>query len=585
MDRPVSSSGAGSYIKVMRFRGRSFVYLFTAIVLASMYSQRTLLLGSTFTALGLSQSSSSSSMVPAGTALAGDYSGPLRPQIHFSAPQGFINDPNGMFIDENKTWHLYYQYNPSSTIAGNQHWGHATSQDLYRWENQAIALAPANRSEGIFSGSAVVDVNNTSGFFPHQSNGVLAYYTLNAPGRQTQDLAYSVDGGYTFTKYEHNPVIDVGSSSFRDPKVFWYQDHWVMVVSFVLDFAIGIWTSANGIEWENTSNFSHHGLLGTQFECPNLVEMPMQGSDTPMWLMYISIQPGAPLGGSIGQYYPGTFNGTHFEAVDAAARIADWGKDNYASQFFSGIPGREKQVSIAWASNWQYANLVPTGPHEGWQSTMSLPRTNYLKNATITGYTLVSLPYGLDTLRGQKRVAQNPDMGPTGSLSADLRGGSGAFLLDVNITGLNVAALSPTASVNFTITSNQSGEAIRGGAFLGETAVPWVDRGGVRGWDSIYNTNRFSAALLVEDSFDLQVVIDRSILEMFTLEGEKSATLVYYPEAMLDSVTVTTGGLNQDVQVSASVHSLQGTWGTGLVQPNSTSVQERGLFGSDSWSG
>ena len=147
-----------------------------------------------------------------------------------------------------------------------------------------------------------------------------------------------------------NPLIEIGSKQFRDPKVFRYRDeHWVMVIAYAVEFSIGIFTSTNGLDWTVASNFSHHGLLGAQYECPNLVQMPSRGtSETNMWLMYISINPGAPLGGSIGQYFIGSFNGTHFETVDAVARIADWGKDNYAAQFFSNIPGNQNQISIAW---------------------------------------------------------------------------------------------------------------------------------------------------------------------------------------------------------------------------------------------
>jgi beta-fructofuranosidase len=220
--------------------------------------------------------------------------------------------------------------NPTAAVAGNQHWGHATSEDLYSWINQPIALFPGSPTEGIFSGSAVVDANNTSGFFPNQTNGVVAIYTLNTPERQTQDIAYSFDNGYTFSKYKNNPVIDSNSNQFRDPKVFWYAptERWVMVVAYSVDFEIGIFSSPNLIDWTAESNFTSHGLLGLQYECPNLIELPVNGSDTyTMWLLLISINPGAPLGGSISEYFPGTFNGTHFEAIDGATRFTDFAKD------------------------------------------------------------------------------------------------------------------------------------------------------------------------------------------------------------------------------------------------------------------
>lgn len=122
--------------------------------------------------------------------------------------------------------------NPTADVAGNQHWGHATSKDLYTWENQQIAIFATENAQ-IFSGSAVIDVNNTSGFFPNQTNGVIAIYTLNTRQEQTQDIAYSFDGGYTFEIYDQNPVLSIGSNQFRDPKVIWYEDHWVMVLAYV----------------------------------------------------------------------------------------------------------------------------------------------------------------------------------------------------------------------------------------------------------------------------------------------------------------------------------------------------------------
>lgn len=248
--------------------------------------------------------------------------------------------------------------NPSAIVAGDQHWGHATSKDLYHWINQPIAISAPNSSSYAFSGSAVVDVNNTSGFFPSQDDGVVAIFTIDTAepiSLQTQNLAISKDGGYTFELFGGNPVLDIGSSQFRDPQVTWYNDHWVMVVSYASEYVIGVFTSKNLVAWEHASNFSHAGLLGIQYECPNLVEVPVEGSTETMHVLQISINPGAPLGGSISQYFPGSFDGYTFTPVDATARISDFGKDNYAGQFFSGLPAGSEAIQIAWASNWEYS--------------------------------------------------------------------------------------------------------------------------------------------------------------------------------------------------------------------------------------
>lgn len=196
--------------------------------------------------------------------------------------------------------------------------------------------------------------------FPDQDNGVVAIYTLaqypdGVMGIEDQNIAFSYDGGYTFEAYAENPVIPSESIQFRDPKVIWHEpsQRWVMVVAHPIDFTFEFLTSENLIEWTHGSNLTNIGLLGLQYECPNLVEMPMEGQDELVWLLALSINPGAPLGGSITEYFPGEFNGTHFEPFDGAARIADFAKDNYAGQWFYGIPGSERQVSMAWASNWQ----------------------------------------------------------------------------------------------------------------------------------------------------------------------------------------------------------------------------------------
>jgi beta-fructofuranosidase len=218
-----------------------------------------------FTRLGSAQSSTTAPFPDTtGRPVAGDYSGALRPQVHFSPPRGFMNDPNGLFKDAEGTFHLYYQYNPTELVAGNQHWGHATSKDMYSWTNQKIALFPATPKEGIFSGSAVIDTNNTSGFFPNQTNGVVAIYTLNTPEEQTQNIAYSIDNGFTFTKYSGNPVISINSTQFRDPQVTWHAEtqKWVMVVAYSTEWTIGIFTSPNLRKWTHASNFTHYGLLG-----------------------------------------------------------------------------------------------------------------------------------------------------------------------------------------------------------------------------------------------------------------------------------------------------------------------------------
>jgi beta-fructofuranosidase len=513
--------------------------------------------------------------VPTGVPIAGNYTGGLRPQVHFSPPQHFMNDPNGMFVDANGTWHIYYQYNPTGNTAGNQHWGHATSDDLYHWVNQPIALFPPEETVYVFSGSAVVDVNNTSGFFPDQDNGVVAIFTLaryyedGSAGPQTQAIAYSHDGGYSFEYYDGNPVIDSTSSQFRDPKVIWYEDHWVAVIAWSQEFVVGIFTSPDLKNWTHASNFSHHGLLGTQYECPNLVKMPVRDEDYNIvdtkYVLTISVQPGAPLGGSITEYFPGDFNGTHFTTLDDATRLTDFAKDNYAAQYFYGLADDQNAVNLGWASNWQYAQTVPTGNLENWRSAMTLPRANYLTNATRIGWVVINELY--DPSPVLEAPLNESTMG-NGTVVVDYSDvSSNALYIEANVTGLNTTQLTSYSTLNITFTSPASGEALRAGFFFGGDTPFFVDRGLVRGFDNVFFTDKFSVADVYSDgtgktlaSWSVQAFIDRSIAEFFVDGGVHAGTVLFYPTQPLTSASVAARDLPAGAEVSVAVWSVASAW-------------------------
>lgn len=537
--------------------------------------------------------------VPTGTPIPGVYTGPLRPQIHFSPPTGFMNDPNGLFLDARGIYHLYYQYNPTGLAAGNQHWGHATSADLYRWTNQPIALFPPEQRVYVFSGSCVVDADNTSGFFPGRTDGVVAVFTLarygadGSAGPQTQGVAYSLDGGYSFEYYDGNPVIGGESSQFRDPKVFWHEGtgRWVAVIAFAQEFVVGIFTSPDLKEWTHASNFTKHGLLGAQYECPNLVQMPVrdgvggqvvEGEEA--YVMAVSIQPGAPLGGSATQYFPGRFNGTHFEPFDSATRLTDFGKDNYAAQFFSGLEGRDA-VSIGWASNWQYAQVVPTG-EEGWRSAMGLPRRSYLTNATRIGMVLVDEL--VDVSPVLDGMLQKETWEGNGSTVVDYKSvGSGAVYIDVNVTGLDGAKITGDSIFTLSFSSPVSGETLRSGFYFGGDQPFFVDRGLIRGFDNVFFTDKFSTADVwnaTTGSWRFQGVIDRSIYEVFVDSGVHAGTFLFYPTSPLTVLSLGTGGMPVGVNISVAVWGLKSTWeayedADGVVAGNVTKRGYEAYFG------
>jgi beta-fructofuranosidase len=337
-----------------------------------------------------------------------------------------------------------------------------------------------------------------------------------------------------------------------------------MVVAYPHDFAIGIFTSPDLKEWTARSNFSHHGLLGLQYECPNMIPIPYVDVDgqrqDDMWLMAISINPGAPLGGSITEYFPGTFNGTHFETVDGAARIADFGKDNYAGQWFYGLSDNEYPVSIAWASNWQYTQVVPTGA-EGWRSAMSLPRENYLTKANRIGWKLVSRPYDLRPVMG-RTLASNDSFG-NGTLTVNYSDvESQALYWEVNVTGIPDSGVLATATMNFTFLSPLTGENINGGYYFGGDNPFFINRGGARGFDNFFFTDKMSANTLPtkSGSWSLSGVIDRSILELFINGGEESATNTFFTTQPLSLMVLSTTDLPASVKVSIKVWALESTW-------------------------
>ncbi|EJF60595.1 hypothetical protein DICSQDRAFT_171036 [Dichomitus squalens LYAD-421 SS1] len=500
-----------------------------------------------------------------------------RPQVHFSPPSGFMNDPNGLHIDENGIYHLYYQYNPTCLTGGNQHWGHATSQDLYHWVDQPIAISPPDPNSLIWSGSAIVNVNNTSGLFSNQTNGVVAIYTLNnnTAGRQVQEIAYSLDGGYTFTRYSGNPVINVNSNSFRDPKVFWHAatQRWVVVVAHSNDLFLEIYTSPDLKNWTSVSTFSRHGFLGFQYECPNLVRIPLRdasGAIIPTsddtYVLTVSVSPGTPLGGSTIQYFPGTFNGSHFTPVDDATRFVDIAQDNYAAQFFYGLPDGDDALLLGWASNTAYTNLVPTA-QEGWRGAHTIPRRLFLTNSGQGGWDLVSLPANISAVfdPSPSGVIQNSFNG-SGTVTVDLSAvTSNAYYFEVNVTGLQVAGPSVDgtdlgSTLAFTLSSPTTNESVSGG-FLFGLGSAYLDRSHTNGFQIPLFTDKFSTtAGAVDGMWTLSAVWDRSILELFLGGGVQSATALAYPQEPLTQFTVNTHAFSAGAVVNVTIYALESVW-------------------------
>ena len=301
----------------------------------------------------------------------------FRPTYHFSPLYGWMNDPNGMVYKDGE-YHLFYQYNPYGSKWGNMSWGHAISQDLVNWKHLPVAIAP-DALGTIFSGSAVVDFDNTAGF---GAGAIIAIYTQNSD-RQVQSIAYSTDNGRTFTKYENNPVLTSEARDFRDPKVFWYENtkRWIMVLAVGQEMQI--FSSLNLKDWIFESRFGEgQGAHGGVWECPDLFELPVEGTNDKKWVLLCNLNPGGPFGGSATQYFVGSFNGKEFvNESPSKTKWMDWGKDHYATVTWSDAPDN-RRIAIAWMSNWQYANDVPTSQY---RSPNSVPRD--LSLFTVDGET------------------------------------------------------------------------------------------------------------------------------------------------------------------------------------------------------
>ncbi|HEX5809495.1 MAG TPA: glycoside hydrolase family 32 protein [Anaerolineales bacterium] len=308
-----------------------------------------------------------------------------RPRYHFTPPENFMNDPNGLIFYDGE-YHLFYQYNPFGDVWGHMSWGHAVSRDLVHWQHLPVAL---HEEDGvmIFSGSAVVDWQNTSGFGSPGNPPLIAIYTGHSESEQTQNIAYSTDRGRTWTKYEGNPVIAIGSREFRDPKVFWHEPtgQWIMVTVLSDRHKVRFDGSPDLKRWTHLSDFGPAGATDGLWECPDLFPLPIEGEPKNIkWVLKVDA-----LRGTGAQYFTGDFDGARFtnDSPDYEIKRVEYGDDFYAAQSWCDEPN-ERRIWIGWLNNWHYANAIPTTP---WRGLFSIPRQLSLRKAA-DGLNLVQQP-------------------------------------------------------------------------------------------------------------------------------------------------------------------------------------------------
>lgn len=469
-----------------------------------------------------------------------------RPQIHYSPGKGWMNDPNGPFYDaKEELWHLYFQYNKENVEGGNPiSWGHATSKDLTVWEDEDIAIAPDHDTDGIFSGSVVVDQNNTSGLFNgsvHPDQRIVAIYTLDNPEEQAQHIAWSEDGGYTFQKYSENPVLSINNTQFRDPKVFWHapSNQWIMVVVQSQHFKIRIYGSIDLKHWNHHSDFDG-GLYGFQYECPGLIEVPVEGTNETKWVMFLAINPGMPLGGSANQYFIGDFDGFQFRPIDHQTRLHDFGKDFYAFQTFSDVPKEMGVLGIAWASNWQYGRKVPT---YNWRSSQTLVRNytiaNVLVNPQSKQLMLRQVPILGDSITPHVLADEkNITLSPNNTVKATANS-TGIFDFEVEFTVLPKTTKSIAhTTLEIAISSNKKDgkqDTIRAGYDLDGDGFYFDRRTSNSFTDNRFYTDKLSIyhdPLYKDETgnkvYKLRGIIDKNIAELYVNDGVATSTNTFF---------------------------------------------------------
>ena len=428
-----------------------------------------------------------------------------RPVYHHTPQWGWMNDPNGLFYKDG-VWHLYFQYNPYGSQWENMTWGHSTSKDLVHWVHQGNAISP-DALGTIFSGSAIVDKINTSGL---GKGTVVAMYT-SAGKSQTQSLAYSTDDGKTFTKYANNPVITAEVPDFRDPHMFWNEDIHAWNLILAAGQEMNIYSSKDLKNWTFESAFglgygNHDGV----WECPDLMKLPVNGTGEEKWLLICNINPGGPFGGSATQYFVGSFDGHKFtcESKPDVTKWMDYGKDHYATVTFDNAPDN-RRVAIAWMSNWQYANQVPTMQY---RSVNSVPRD--LGLFTDAGETYVSVVPSKEllALRGDKTNR----LSAACELVVDIKSQSKPTVITLsNARDEQVVMTYNPKDCTFSMDRTQSGNTGFSDMFKAKTIAP--THGTIR---------------------QLRIFIDKCSIEAFDAAGKMAMTNLVFPTEPYGRLTV-----------------------------------------------
>ncbi len=464
----------------------------------------------------------------------------VRPSAHFAPRENWMNDPNGMLFHDGE-YHLFFQYNATGLTPGSPGWGHATSADFVHWTELPVAI-PSTETEWVLSGSAVIDERNASGFgVPGRPAMVAVYTSYDPPTKaQRQAVAYSLDGGGTFERYAGNPVLDIGSTEFRDPKILRDGDEFVMVLVMAEDRTVRLYRSANLVDWRLTAEVGGFGFTDGVWECPDIVRVPIEGTDETAWVLLLSVQAGGPVGGSGMQYAVVDYDGETFEPVDEA-RWLDHGSDFYAAVAYTGAPDPEPVIQ-GWMNNWAYAADIPAGAFRG---SMTLPRRLTLR-ARAGGPRLVQQAITAEAtpvhvaehlrVEGSLRV-------PTDALAArvsiELAFESASRAgLDVRVGGADggerTRILVDRDARTISLDRTRSGEAGFHESFAAvhTAALPEIDPGADSGVDAQTDA----------DVVRIEVFVDVSSVEVLAADGEVAITDLVFPSPQSRGIELFTEG-------------------------------------------
>lgn len=492
-----------------------------------------------------------------------------RPEYHHTPLYGWMNDANGLVYKDGE-YHLYFQYNPYGSKWGNMHWGHSVSKDLVHWEHLDPAIARDTLGH-IFSGSTVIDKNNSAGY---GKDAMIAFYTSASDEHgQIQCMAYSNDNGRTYTKYENNPILTPfdGLKDFRDPKVFWYEpaQKWYMIVS--ADKNMRFYSSTDLKQWEYLSQFGEgYGVQPNQFECPDFIQLPVDGNkDNMKWVMIVNINPGCPFGGSATEYFIGDFDGKEFkcDTDKSVTKWLDFGKDHYATVCFSNTGDRI--IAVPWMSNWQYANVTPIRQYRG---ANALPRelSLYTKNGEI--YMAANVVKETEALRKSTRNIESLSVEGETVIDSITDGLNSGVELEMDIVpgkaqtvGLDI--MNAKGEKTKIYLDLKSGRAVMdrtesGLIAFGEKAEPhFKENHDRRKTESINYINDFALgtwaplSLCEGKSYHLNVFVDKCSVELFVDGGRIAMTNLVFPTEVYNSLRFYTEGGKAEVK-NLSIHKL-----------------------------